>query len=318
MNAPDFQNLQNLQNSHNSQNLPSPRKTVVMVVDDAIDSIRMISDALDGAGMTVLVALEGNQALTISKNITPDIVLMDAIMPNMDGFETCRQLKQNPEFIDTPIIFMTGLSDTEHVVMGLNSGGVDYVTKPINTTEVLARMQVHLTNARMARSARQALDTAGQNLFAVEKNGDILWATPQVHHRLTDGDANHQLKLSEHLREWLAHNPEHGHNLTLDFLSAPHSVEFLTLVDNREYLLRLHEVQQSSTATAALRERFGLTGRESDVLLWIANGKTNREIGQILDMSPRTVNKHLEQVFRKLGVENRTSAAALAIKCLAR
>jgi DNA-binding CsgD family transcriptional regulator len=192
------------------------------------------------------------------------------------------------------------------------------VTKPINTTEVLARMQVHLTNARMARSARQALDTAGQNLFAVEKNGDILWATPQVHHRLTDGDANHQLKLSEHLREWLAHNPEHGHNLTLDFLSAPHSVEFLTLVDNREYLLRLHEVQQSSTATAALRERFGLTGRESDVLLWIANGKTNREIGQILDMSPRTVNKHLEQVFRKLGVENRTSAAALAIKCLAR
>jgi DNA-binding response OmpR family regulator/DNA-binding CsgD family transcriptional regulator len=288
-----------------------------MVVDDAIDSIRMISDALETAGMTVLVALEGNQALTISQNITPDIVLMDAIMPNMDGFETCRRLKQNPEFIDTPIIFMTGLSDTEHVVMGLKSGGVDYVTKPINTSEVLARMEVHLTNARMARSARMALDRAGQNLFAVDRNGEILWATPQVHHRLTDGDTCHQKQLGQHLKEWLAHSPENGHSLTLDFLAEPHSVEFLTLVDSREYLLRLHEVQQSTTATASLRERFSLTGRESDVLLWIANGKTNREIGQILDMSPRTVNKHLEQVFRKMNVENRTSAAAAAIKCLA-
>lgn len=305
-------------NTPNSSNSPAPGKTVVMVVDDAIDSIRMISDTLEASGMTVLVALEGNQALTISRNITPDIVLMDAIMPNMDGFETCRQLKQNPKFIDTPIIFMTGLSDTEHVVMGLNSGGVDYVTKPINTAEVLARMQVHLTNARMARSARQALDTAGQNLFAVDHSGDILWATPQVHHRLTDGDtSHHQQQLSQNLKEWLAHKPENGHSLTLDFLAEPHSVEFLTLVDNREYLLRLHEVRQSSAATATLRERFSLTGRESDVLLWIANGKTNREIGQILDMSPRTVNKHLEQVFRKLGVENRTSAAALAIKRLA-
>ncbi|HAC28180.1 MAG TPA: DNA-binding response regulator, partial [Marinobacter hydrocarbonoclasticus] len=143
---------------------PDDRKTVVLVVDDAIDSIRMINDALEEAGMTVLVALEGNQALTISQNITPDVVLMDALMPNMDGFETCRRLKENPAFADIPIIFMTGLSDTEHVVMGLNAGGVDYVTKPIDTTELLARMAVHLANARMTRSARCALDTAGQNL----------------------------------------------------------------------------------------------------------------------------------------------------------
>ena len=298
--------------------IPDTQKTVVMVVDDAMDSVRMINDALEDAGMTVLVALEGSQALTISRNITPDIVLMDAIMPNMDGFETCRQLKQNPNFIDTPIIFMTGLSDTEHVVMGLNSGGVDYVTKPINTTELLARMQVHLTNARMARSARAALDTAGQNLFAVDREGEILWATPQVHQRLKAGDEHHRSQFRQRLTEWLGRAPEKGHSLVLDFLPEPHSVEFLTLVDNREYLLRLHEVQQPSVAASALRDRFGLTGRESDVLLWIANGKTNREIGQILDVSPRTVNKHLEQVFRKLGVENRTSAAAAAIKCLAR
>jgi CheY-like chemotaxis protein len=221
-----------------------------------------------------LIALEGSQALTISQNITPDIVLMDAIMPNMDGFETCRRLKQNPDFANTPIIFMTGLSDTEHVVMGLKCGGVDYITKPINTTELMARMQVHLTNARMAHSARAALDTAGQNLFAVDRHGAILWSTPQVHQRLTGGGSNNLELLTNNLANWLRHNPENGHSLTLDFLPELHAVEFLTLVDEREYLLRLQEVQKPSEATGALRTRFSLTGRESDVLLWIANGKT--------------------------------------------
>lgn len=292
-------------------------RTVVMVVDDSIDSIRMISDALEEAGMTVLIALEGNQALTISENITPDLVLMDALMPNMDGFETCRRLKENPAFTDIPIIFMTGLSDTEHVVMGLNAGGVDYVTKPINTTELLARMEVHRTNARMTRSARSALDTAGQNLFAVDPDGNLLWATPRVCQCLPDPSEPDYSGVQAQLVEWLGHNPEQGHSLPLTTQGTPRSVEFLALVDGREYLLRLRTPQNQNSAAAALRERFQLTLRESDVLLWIANGKTNREIGQILDMSPRTVNKHLEQVFRKLGVENRTSAAASAIRLLA-
>ncbi|MDO6442756.1 MULTISPECIES: response regulator [unclassified Marinobacter] len=293
------------------------RKTVVMVVDDAIDSIRMISDALEEAGMTVLVALEGNQALTISQNITPDVVLMDALMPHMDGFETCRRLKENPAFTDIPIIFMTGLSDTEHVVMGLKAGGVDYVTKPINTTELLARMDVHLANARMTRSARSALDTAGQNLFAVDREGNLLWGTPQVCRCLPDIGHPEFQEIRSKLSEWLGHNLEPGHQMPLHALDTQHSVEYLTLVDGQEYLLRLKTPQSQSSATAALRDRFKLTLRESDVLLWIANGKTNREIAQILDMSPRTVNKHLEQVFRKLGVENRTSAAATAIRLLA-
>lgn len=297
--------------------LHNDRKTVVMVVDDAVDSIRMINDAMEEAGMTVLVALEGNQALTISQNITPDVVLMDALMPHMDGFETCRRLKENPAFADIPIIFMTGLSDTEHVVMGLNAGGVDYVTKPINTTELLARMDVHLTNARMTRSARSALDTAGQNLFAVDREANLLWGTPQVCQYLPEAAHPEFSDVRARLGEWLGHRPEPGHSMPVEIMGIARTVEFLALVDNREYLLRLKTPQSQNSATAALRQRFELTLRESDVLLWIANGKTNREIGQILDMSPRTVNKHLEQVFRKLGVENRTAAAASAIRLLA-
>lgn len=302
-------------------NSSKPRRNVVLVVDDAIDSIHMLNDVLEEAEFTVLVALEGAQALTITKNITPDIILLDAIMPNMDGFETCRRLKENPDLANIPIIFMTGLSDTEHVVMGLSAGGVDYITKPINPEELVARMRVHLNNARMTQRARSALDTAGQYLFATDQFGHILWATPQVHHLWQSAGATEvtqQAAITLALREWISHKPASGRSLAFNFLPQPLTVEFLALVDGKEYLHRLSDTPKPAAATDAFKQQFAVTGREADVLLWIANGKTNREIGQILEMSPRTVNKHLEQIFRKLGVENRTSAAAAAIRCLAK
>lgn len=296
---------------------------VVLVVDDAIDSIHMLNDVLEESHFTVLVALEGAQALTITKNIRPDIILLDAIMPNMDGFETCRQLKLNPQLADVPIIFMTGLSDTEHVVMGLNAGGVDYVTKPINPDELIARMRVHLANARINQSARAALDTAGQYLLMIDLQGQLVWATPQVYQLLDGAGATADSialthTISQQLREWISHKPETGRQLPLQQVTQELSVEMLNLIDGKEYLLRLTNPHKPADDTQSLKHQFSVTGREADVLLWIANGKTNREIGQILEMSPRTVNKHLEQIFKKLGVENRTSAAAVAIKCLAR
>ncbi len=296
---------------------------VVLVVYDAIDSIHMLNDVLEESHFTVLVALEGAQALTITKNIRPDIILLDAIMPNMDGFETCRQLKLNPQLADVPIIFMTGLSDTEHVVMGLNAGGVDYVTKPINPDELIARMRVHLANARITQSARAALDTAGQYLLTIDLQGQLVWATPQVYQLLDGAGATADSialthTISQQLREWISHKPETGRQLPLQQVTQELSVEMLNLIDGKEYLLRLTNPHKPADDTQSLKHQFSVTGREADVLLWIANGKTNREIGQILEMSPRTVNKHLEQIFKKLGVENRTSAAAVAIKCLAR
>lgn len=295
--------------------------TTVLVVDDSLDSIRMLNDILEQSGMTVLVALEGSQALTITQNITPDLILLDGLMPNMDGFETCHLLKQNPAMADVPIIFMTGLSDTEHVVMGLHAGAVDYVTKPINTDELLARMQVHLANARLAKSVRMALDQTGQYLFAINNNGHLLWATPQAQNRLdkagfaATGEAS---ELESRLSTWMKHSPNPGHHMSLNDDSKGPSIEFLASISAHEHLLRLVDLKSNEDTIQRLREAFSVTGREADVLLWIANGKTNREIGLILNMSPRTVNKHLEQVFRKLGVENRTAAAAAAIHCLAR
>ncbi len=293
-------------------------KPLALIVDDSIDNIHMLKDLLESEEFRVAIALDGSQALTISQTMTPDIILLDAIMPQMDGFETCRHLKENPDLENTPIIFMTGLADTEHVVMGLHAGGVDYVTKPINNDELVARMRVHLSNARLTQSARTALDSAGQFLLAVDKQGHLLWATPQVHQLLQNASRSEQhADIRQTLHDWLQHKPEAGRKLPLNFLAQPLVVEFLAQVDDKEHLLRLTLAPKASAATEKLREVFLVTGREADVLLWIAQGKTNREIGQILEMSPRTVNKHLEQIFRKLGVENRTAAAAVALKSLA-
>ncbi len=87
--------------------------------------------------MTVMVALDGASAMRIVEQITPDIILLDAVMPGIDGFETCHRLKRVSGLDHTPVIFMTGLAETEHIIRGLEAGGVDYVAKPIVVAEML-------------------------------------------------------------------------------------------------------------------------------------------------------------------------------------
>ena len=104
---------------------------VVLVVDDVPDNLSVLHDALDESGYTVLVATSGEAALQRAVQAVPDIVLLDAMMPGLDGFEVAKRLKAQARTAHIPIIFMTGLTETEHLVAALDAGGVDYVTKPI-------------------------------------------------------------------------------------------------------------------------------------------------------------------------------------------
>ena len=294
------------------------KKDVVLIVDDSPDTLSMLNDTLDQAGITVLVALEGSQALTIAANITPDVILMDALMPNMDGFETCRKLKENRDLAHIPVIFMTGLTDTESIVKGFAAGGVDYITKPVKGDELIARMRAHLNNARLTLSARVALDSAGQFLFSAAADGSLLWATPQAYHLLEDAGLD-SVWLSENLptqlRQLLAPHFNKEKGLLIKAADKPLEIRYISQTGDDEYLLQLIDMERPSDVDR-LRSALPITERESEVLLWIAHGKTNREIGTILSMSPRTANKHLEQIFRKLNVENRTAAAVIALKHL--
>jgi DNA-binding response OmpR family regulator/DNA-binding CsgD family transcriptional regulator len=297
------------------------KRDIALVVDDSPETLRLLTDALDGAGMTVMVALDGASAMRIVDQITPDIVLLDAIMPGIDGFETCRRLKRDAGLDNVPIIFMTGLAETEHIVRGLEAGGVDYVTKPIVVEEMLARIRVHLANARMTQSARAALDISGRYLLAVNSHGRLMWATPQAQKLLSDrldADSDQEFSLPEPMTQWLDQVQKgKAGSKTAAMASFPGNeqlrLQYMGKLGPNEFLMRLAK-DSGADAPAEFSSELGLTTREGEVLSWLSKGKTNRDIAQILGLSPRTVDKHLEQIYSKLGVENRTAAAAIAVK----
>ncbi len=297
------------------------KRDVALVVDDSPETLRLLTDALDGAGMTVMVALDGAGAMRIVDQITPDIVLLDAVMPGMDGFETCKRLKRDAGLANVPIIFMTGLAETEHIVRGLEAGGVDYVTKPIVVEEMLARIRVHLANARMTQSARAALDVSGRYLLAVSGQGRILWATPQAQ-KSAVGNAHRRCRRrirAARADAAMAGAGAEGQGRVQGARWRPFPgneqlrLQYMGKLGPNEFLLRLAKDAGTDTP-AEFSSELGLTTREGEVLSWLSKGKTNRDIAQILGLSPRTVDKHLEQIYSKLGVENRTAAAAIAVK----
>jgi DNA-binding NarL/FixJ family response regulator len=300
---------------------PLHPRDIVLIVEDNVDNLGMLTEALDAAGMTVLVAIDGDAALNLVGEITPDIILMDAVMPGKDGFETTRLLKRNDALSHVPIVFMTGLSETEHIVKGLEAGGVDYVTKPVAPDELVARIRVHLTNARAAQGARMALDASGRHLLAVNSSGQLLWATPQARRLLAERTASvpAHLILPLAVRAWVTKLPASGGSpgaITVDTGPRKLQISFLARTGPDQFMLRLTE-EDPENAHTALREKLALTNREAEVLMWLARGKANKDIAEILGLSPRTVNKHLEQIYAKLGVENRASATAIATQAWA-
>lgn len=285
----------------------------VLIVDDVPDNLAVAHDALDAAGYLVRVATGGLAALDSALRLPPDLILLDAVMPGLDGFETCRRLKARLETRHIPVVFMTGLTDTDHVVRGFQAGGIDYVTKPIRPLEVVARIASHLRNARLVRETLQAADAAGDAIVAVDGAGRIQWATPLAQGWLQGLVVDSEGVLPEALRRWL-HSSTPEQDATHSLHANGERLVFSRLpADGGSGQRLLVQRHAAVPEPEVLGRMLQLTAREAEVLYWVALGKTNSEIGGVLDLSPRTVNKHLEHIFRKLNVETRTAAATVAL-----
>lgn len=129
----------------------TPQVDSILVVDDIPANIRVLFELLTQAGIRVAVAKNGESGLAMAREATPDLILLDIMMPGMDGFETCRRLKANPTTQEIPVIFMTALSEVANKVKGFQIGAVDYITKPIEREETLARINVHLALRKAQR-----------------------------------------------------------------------------------------------------------------------------------------------------------------------
>ncbi|MDB5930209.1 MAG: two component transcriptional regulator, LuxR family [Polaromonas sp.] len=324
-----------MQAGHLDRTLDRANSDVVLIVDDVPDNLSVLHDALDESGYTVLVATSGEAALQRARQALPDIVLLDAMMPGMDGFEVARQLKALPLTAHLPIIFMTGLTETEHLVAALQAGGVDYVTKPIKPKEVMARMGVHLQGARRARQearqagqARNALDAFGYASITVrlkadgQGEGKLIWQTPLARELLMRYYGTTAPQTPEPVLDWLRqHLADAQQQIEPPRLTIEQGPRRLTFRlhqqtedndDGGDWLIVMREISDDAVVEA-IALSFKLTAREAEVLYWVVKGKVNRDIGDILGASPATVKKHLERVYAKLGVETRTAAAGRAM-----
>jgi DNA-binding response OmpR family regulator/DNA-binding CsgD family transcriptional regulator len=311
---------------------------LVLIVDDVPDNLSLLHDALDEAGHTVLVALDGLSAIARARQARPDVVLLDALMPGMDGFEVARRLKADPATAAIPIIFMTALTETEHVVAAFGAGGVDYVTKPIEPRQVLARIAAHTQTARAQRQARNALDAFGHATLVVRPaDGRLVWQTALARTLLREHFGSEGSSAPVPLIDWVrrevsaaasgappqplvsARGPRRLtlelHSMTSDAEAESDAggdadtVDPAEMAESAEWLIVASETDDAAVFDA-LMQAWRLTMREAEVLYWVAKGKTNRDVAEILAMSPRTVTKHMEHILQKLGVETRTAAAA--------
>lgn len=288
-------------------------KATILIVDDDVDTRLMLAAFIGSEGYDVVLAADGESAISHFDKARPDLVLLDAVMPVLDGFETCRRIKSREGAAGTPVIFMTGLTHSEHVVMGLAAGGVDYVTKPLVLDELAARIRVHLSNAFKARQTAYGLARIGAQLFSCDHAGQIGWITPEAEKIVARLDRSELAQMEQHVR--VAIRDGGSQAMTFGSGAIRYALTFLGSAGGGEHLFKVARSSEG-IETLLLQEAFGLTPREADVLLWTARGKSNRDMSEILNISARTVNKHLEQIFIKIGVENRASAATAATRVI--
>lgn len=304
---------------------PAFSKGTVLIVDDTPGNLALLSDTLSEADYRVLVATDGCSAIEQIQYIKPDIILLDVMMPGIDGFETCSRLKANPATAAIPVIFMTGLSELDDLLRGFGEGALDYIVKPIRPAEVLARIEVHLTQTRNLLRAERLLAHGDFAAMTLDDNGKIVWLTSAAEQWLSAFNSRQGLqtesKIDDFLpasmltwfQQWQQRNVSINNEADGFELAPGFSVRISRCQQPGEFLLLLQQ-ETLPWSPESLRESLKLTFREAEILMWIARGKTNKEIGIILDTSPRTVNKHLEHIFEKLGVSTRAAAVAMVLQ----
>ena len=313
----------------------STARPSILIVDDVPANLGVLLDFLDTAGYEVLVAESGESALLQLSYARPDIILLDVSMPGIDGYETCRRIKADPNWRETPVFFLTALTDPVDKVRGFDVGAVDFISKPLHPEEVLARVRAHL-QIRMLQEALEEKNALLQKAIALrlEAENQLQQSLDRAVVVVCGGnEIQFCTRLARQLLE--AYFPAYQVNGTLpapilDWVKqrqagAPWQIEteetrlevrlFAEPQPGDAFMLMLEE-HLTNAGSASTLLRLGLTAREAQVLYWIAHGKTNPEVAIILDAALNTVKKHVQNILLKLGVETRLAAALRATEIL--
>ena len=296
-----------------SPTLPPP---TLLVVDDTPAALGVVCDTLRREGVRVLLAENGAMAREVLARTRPDLILLDVLMPGEDGFTLCAAFRAHAAWREIPIIFLTAIDEAEQKVRAFAAGAVDYVTKPVHVPELIARVRVQLElcaarrqleskNLELEAEIAIRLDAEEQlaasldrAVVVLDRAGAMIFATRLAHDLLAKYFPNGR---PEALAAGVRFPAGPGALLVRRFAEAGRD-DTVMLVLEEEF------APPGPAALIAL----GLTVRQAEVVYWVAQGKSNAETALILGTSPRTVDKHMERIFQRLGIENRASLMVTA------
>jgi len=320
------------------------KRPMILIVDDTPIDLQVLAMMLSKEDYQIGVATNGRQALNTVEKIYPDLVLLDIMMPEMNGFEVCNMLKKS-SIRDIPVIFLTVKDGTEDILKGYEAGAVDYVTKPFNSAELLARVRTHIELKRKIDSeknliskltatleerkqAEEALRQAHDNLerLVEERTAELVLKNRQLMEEIGERrraeealeiksknleEFNTALKVllkqrekdKIELEEWVLAN--------IKSLIMPH-VEKLKKIGMKNKaaahlsILETNLRDITSSFSQRLSSKYlNLTSKEIQIANLVKDGKTSKDIGELLNVSERTIDFHRKNIRNKLGLQNR-------------
>lgn len=277
-------------------------KDLILIVDDNIHNLQVLGNILQNEGYSVAVAENGEQVLDFLNKKLPSLILMDIVMPGRNGIEVCKILKKNVKTKDIPIIFLSVHKDTQEKLAAFRAGGVDYITKPFQREEVIARVKVHLDLLRTRLELKKINEELDEKVR--QRTKELIESNKKLE------EINIALKVllekkEEQSREYAENFVFNVKQLIFPFIQKLKETD---LSVEQEVIVNLIEQkieELTSPFQKDLSEKFGLTPTEIQIIDLIKSGKQTKEIAELLGLSKRTVDTHRHNIRKKLGILNK-------------
>ena len=320
----------------------------ILIIDDNITNLKVAVDYLEAYSYKILTASNGQKGVERAIFTQPDLILLDVMMPGIDGFETCERLKANEKTAAIPVIFMTALADSADKVRGFKSGGIDYITKPLDAAEVVNRVRTHLTLRELQteleskvqeRTAaleaeiaqRQHVEEEKEQLFVIvrQQSEQLQTLTEQILQTQQQQNANIALALKEIINKNIEVGSENllqARQILARFKTEQTTMRLLeqkleqtsTIFDHiRQQTQRLAQDvdEQAPSIQAVMRDTplLQLSTREYEVFQLIIAGKSSTTISSIIGVTRSSVSTYRKRIMTKLGVSDLPSLLKFAV-----
>jgi DNA-binding NarL/FixJ family response regulator len=335
-------------------------EALILIVEDDLATKEFLVESLKIAGFEILAAGSAGEGLRTARHATPDLILLDVMLPDGDGYDVSRQLRTNPETADIPVVFLTGRHDLADRLAGFEAGGVDYIPKPAHIPEVLARISAHIEQRRLRAELRRLNSTLEQKV--ADRTEELTRANAalqeemalrQQHQAEKDRLFDLVAEQSDHLRQltlslmrtqqqrshamaqtWLRQVNDHVESVThslglaIDVLAGNGAGNGHASHVRRHIEMAVQTLGRVKTYLSGVEEQLAepvglpdhaileLSTREQEVLHLIAQGKSVKEIAELLDVSPSTVYTHRRRLMRKLDVEQTADLLKVAMEVI--